>query len=128
VTLGRTEEDIIQDLHSVVKQLINHEREARQLLVQQQGVRLEDRIFRSYGILKYSRVIESKEAAKCLSDLRLAIDLGYIKELSTTVINELMVLTQPGFLQQYAQEILTPDKRDIKRASIIRERLNIEES
>ncbi len=127
VTLGRSEQDIIQDLHSVVKQLINHEREARQLLIKQSGIRLEDRIYRSYGILKYSRIIESKEAAKCLSDLRLAIDLGYIQDLSTTVINELMILTQPGFLQQYAQEILTPEKRDVKRASIIRERLSIEE-
>ena len=127
VTLGRSEQDIIQDLHSVVKQLINHEREARQLLIKQSGIRLEDRIYRSYGILKYSRIIESKEAAKCLSDLRLAIDLGYIQDLSTTVINELMILTQPGFLQQYAQEILTPEKRDAKRASIIRERLSIEE-
>jgi len=127
VTLGRSEQDIIHDLHGVVKQLINYERKARQSLIEQSGIRLEDRIFRSYGTLKYSRVIESQEAAKCLSDLRLAIDLGYIQDLSTTAVNELMILTQPGFLQQYTQEILTPEKRDVKRASIIRERLSIED-
>ncbi|WP_440897226.1 protein arginine kinase [Amphibacillus sp. Q70] len=127
VTLGRSEQDIIQDLHSVVEQLIARERDARQMLIDQSGLRLEDRIFRSYGILKHSRIIESKEAAKCLSDLRLAIDIGYIKNLSTAILNELMTLTQPAFLQQYAQETLTPEQRDMKRATIIRERLRLEE-
>lgn len=127
VTLGRSERDIIQDLHSVVEQLIARERDARQMLIDQSELRLEDRIFRSYGILKHSRIIESKEAAKCLSDLRLAIDIGYIKNLSTAILNELMILTQPAFLQQYAQETLIPEQRDMKRATIIRERLRLEE-
>lgn len=126
VTLGRSEQDIVADLQSVVKQLISRERYARQLLTKQSNLRLEDRIFRAYGILKHSRIIESKEATKYLSDLRLAIDLGYIKNVSSIILNELMVLTQPGFLQQYAQTTLSPEQRDIKRASIIRERLSIE--
>jgi len=126
VTLGRTEQDIIEDLSSVIEQLINQERYARQLLMEKSTLQLEDRIFRSYGILKYSRIIESKEAAKCLSDLRLAIDVGYINNLSTTILNELMVLTQPGFLQRYAGKPLTADQRDVKRATVIRERLRLE--
>ncbi|WP_017473698.1 protein arginine kinase [Amphibacillus jilinensis] len=128
ITLGRSEQDIIEDLQSVVEKLIEQERFARELLVEQSELRLEDRVFRSYGILKYSRIIESKEAAKCLSDLRLGIDVGYFKHLSRSILNELMVLTQPAFLQQYAQETLTPKQRDIKRATIIRERLRLEES
>lgn|SRR5690625_1805461 len=127
VTLGRSEQDIVADLQSVVDQLINQETHARQQIIEQSSLQLEDRIFRSYGILKHSRIIGSKEASKCLSDLRLAIDLGYIKNISATILNELMVLTQPGFLQQYAQEVLSPQQRDVKRASIIRERLQIEE-
>ncbi|SEO77257.1 protein arginine kinase [Amphibacillus marinus] len=128
VTLGRSESDIIEDLHSVVEKLIERERYARKVLVEQSELRLEDRVFRSYGVLKYSRIIESKEAAKCLSDLRLGIDVGYIKHLSTSILNELMVLTQPAFLQQYAQQALTAQQRDIKRATIIRERLGLEKS
>ncbi|SDC53001.1 protein arginine kinase [Pelagirhabdus alkalitolerans] len=128
VTLGRSEEDIIQDLNSVVTKLIERERYARNLLVEQSEYRLEDRIFRSYGILKHSRIMESKEAAKCLSDLRLGIDVGFINHLSTSILNELMVLTQPAFLQQYAKQPLSAEKRDVKRASIIRERLNLEEA
>lgn len=126
VTLGRSELDIIEDLQSVVEKLIEQERQARQLLVDQSELRLEDRVFRSYGTLKYSRILESKEAATCLSDLRLGIDVGYISHISKTILNELMILTQPGFLQQFAKEKLTANERDIRRASIIRERLNSE--
>ncbi|WP_407272942.1 protein arginine kinase [Radiobacillus sp. PE A8.2] len=127
ITLGRSEKDIVEDLESVVKKLIEQERKARQLLMENSELRLEDRIFRSYGVLKHSRIIESKEAATCLSDVRLGIDEGFINHISKTILNELMVLTQPGFLQQYAKRNLTPDERDILRASIIRERLQLEE-
>lgn len=126
ITLGRSEQDIIEDLQSVVEKMIERERFARKMLVEQSALRLEDRIFRSYGTLKYSRIMESKEAATCLSDLRLGIDVRYIDHLSKTILNELMVLTQPGFLQQYAKETLNAQQRDIRRASIIRERLSLE--
>ncbi|WP_223703269.1 protein arginine kinase [Sutcliffiella deserti] len=123
LTLGKSEEDIVNDLLSVVQQLIAQERSAREALVKTSNIQLEDRVYRSYGILANSRVIETKEAAKCLSDVRLGIDLGYIENISKSILNELMILTQPGFLQQYAGGPLRPNERDIRRASLIRERL-----
>ena len=58
-----------------------------------------------------------------ISDVRLGIDLGLIQGVSANILNELIVLTQPGFLQQYAGELLSPEKRDERRAKLIRERL-----
>lgn len=126
ITLGKSEDDIVEDLLSVVHQLIDKERSAREALYKTSQIPLEDRVFRSLGTLTYSRIIESKEAAKCLSDVRLGIDLNIIKDISRNILNELMILTQPGFLQQYAGGALRPDERDIRRASLIRERLNLE--
>lgn len=128
ITLGKSEEDIVEDLLRVVHQIIAQEKVAREELVQTSGIRLEDRVFRSYGVLRYSRVIESKEAAKCLSDMRLGIDLGFIKDVPRTILNQLMILTQPGFLQQYAGGFLGPFERDLRRASLIRERLEMDDS
>ncbi|TFB14756.1 protein arginine kinase [Filobacillus milosensis] len=126
MTLGKSEEDIVEDLKSVVKQVIENERRAREWIMEQLGIQLEDRIFRSYGILANSRIIQSKEAAKCLSDVRLGIDLGLLENISKTILNELMVLTQPAFLQQYAKKTLSPNERDVFRANLIRERLQLE--
>ncbi|WP_096186187.1 protein arginine kinase [Evansella halocellulosilytica] len=126
MTLGKSEQDIIDDLRSVVMQLIQQERSARELLLEQSKVQIEDRVYRSYGILSYSRNMESKEATQRLSDVRLGIDMGLIKGVSGKILNELMILTQPGFLQQYAGEILSPEQRDQRRALLIRERLKLE--
>lgn len=126
ITLGKSEEDIVEDLQSVVSQLIAQERSAREALAKTSNIQLEDKVFRSYGILSNCRIIESKEAASCLSDVRLGIDMGYIENISKNILNELMILTQPGFLQQYAGGPLRADERDIRRASLIRERLNLD--
>lgn len=126
ITLGKSERDIVKDLESVVSQLIEHERKARSRIMEQSSIRLEDQIYRSYGVLEHSRIIESKEAAKCLSNVRLGIDLDVIENVSRNILNELMVLTQPGFLQQYAGKILKPNERDVLRASLIRERIQLE--
>src|SRR5690625_594339 len=126
MTLGKSEEDIVEDLQSIVRQLIDHERKARAHIIEQSKTHMEDKIYRSYGVLEYSRIIESKEAAECLSNVRLGIDLGIIKNVNRNILNELMILTQPGFLQQYANKVLTPDERDILRAELIRKRLQLE--
>ena len=125
-TLGKSETDIVHDLTIVVQQIIAQERLAREALVSTMNIQLEDRVYRSLGVLAHSRIIETKEAAKCLSDVRLGIDLGYIKNISKTILNELMILMQPGFLQQYAGAELHPQERDYRRATFIRERLNME--
>ncbi|MFC5733879.1 protein arginine kinase [Cytobacillus gottheilii] len=126
MTLGKSEEDIAEDLKSVVSQLISQERSAREALAKTSNIQLEDRVFRSYGTLLNCRIIETKEAARCLSDVRLGIDMGYIENVSENILNELMILTQPGFLQQYAGGPLRPQERDIRRATLIRERLQME--
>ncbi|HEY0829314.1 MAG TPA: protein arginine kinase [Bacilli bacterium] len=123
ITLGQSEDEIIDNLYSVARQLIEHERAARGKLLIDSKPRIMDRVSRSYGILSHAAIIDSKEAAQRLSDVRLGIDLELIRNVSATVINELMVMTQPGFLQQNAGKEFTADERDIRRAEMIRERL-----
>ncbi|WP_124726369.1 protein arginine kinase [Staphylospora marina] len=126
VTLGQSEEEIIDNLQGVVRQMIEHEQAARRKLLELSRVQLDDRVHRSYGILAHSRIIDSKEAMMRLSDVRLGIDLGLIRGVSANVMNELMVMTQPGFLQQYAGQRLSAEQRDVRRAKLIRERLELE--
>ncbi|TCS81581.1 protein arginine kinase [Tepidibacillus fermentans] len=122
ITLGQSEEDIIENLYGVVKQIIDHEKQARSLLLRDSRIQIEDRVGRAYGTLLHAKIIDSKEAMGRLSDVRLGIDLKMIDSISPNIFNELMVLIQPGFLQHYAGE-MTPFERDIKRAEIIRRKL-----
>jgi protein arginine kinase len=128
ITLGETEEEIIGNLTSVVNQLIDHERAARRVLLQENRETLEDRVCRSFGILAYARRMDSRETLQRLSDVRLGIDLGIIKGVSSGILKELMVMTQPAFLQKYFNQELSPGERDIRRAAMIRERLRLDDT
>jgi protein arginine kinase len=128
VTLGESEEEIIGNLSNVVAQLIDHERAARRMLLQQNREGLEDRVCRSFGILAYARRMDSKETLQRLSDVRLGIDLGIIKGVSSGILKELMVMTQPAFLQKYYNQDLSPAERDVRRAALIRERLRLDDT
>jgi len=110
-------------LYSVVKQIIEHEKAARKRLLEESRLRIEDRVRRSYGILSYASIMDSKEAAQRLSDVRLGSDLGILPDVKPQVLNELLVMTQPGFLQQTFSEKMSPEQRDFRRAELIRKQL-----
>lgn len=126
ITLGQSEEEIIDKLQGVVRQMIEHEQHARTRLREMSAIQLEDRVCRSYGQLAFARIIDSREATNYLSDVRLGVDMGLIHGVPASVMNELMVMIQPGFLQQYAGGRLSPEERDARRALLIRERLSME--
>lgn len=125
ITLGRSEEEIINNLLAVVKQIIQQERQARERLRQEWGEQLSDKIWRSYGILRYAQMITSQEAINLLSNVRLGVDLGLLQGVESTVLNELMVLMRPAYLQKLAGKELSPMERDVRRAKLIRERLKL---
>lgn len=125
ITLGKSELEILDELQTVVQQIIQKERKARQQLFDRAPIALEDRLYRSLGTLLYARVLTSEEAATCLSNVRLAVDLQMIQYLSLAQLNECMLLIQPGFIQQYANTPLKPEERDIFRAKLLQEKLNM---
>jgi protein arginine kinase len=123
ITLGQSESEIIENLYGVVLQIIQHEKTAREKLISESRLRMMDRVMRSYGILSQAYIIDSKEAAQRLSDVRLGVDLGLIEGVSTQALNELNVMTQPGFLQKKFSSSMSPAERDMYRAKLIRERM-----
>jgi len=123
VSLGHKEEDIIDNIDRIIKQIVDHERSARETLLLQNREALEDRIWRAYGTLKSAHIITSTETIDLLSLARLGVDLGVIKQADRTLINELFVITQPAHLQKLEKKKLTPNQRDVKRAEIVREKL-----
>jgi len=123
VTLGRTEQEIIDNTEKITNQIIEHEEKARQVLMKENKIQLEDQIMRAYATLTHARVITSKEALELLSLVRLGVGIGLLKEISLKDINELLVISQPAHIQLLAGEVLTAPARDVKRALIIQKKL-----
>ena len=123
VSLGHSEEDLIQNINGLIRQVIEQEEQARQALLVQNRPMLEDKIYRSYGLLKNVHIISSGETIDLLSMVRLGVDTGLLKDVDRTAINELFIMIQPAHLQKIEGKKLATAERDIKRASVIRERL-----
>ncbi|ADL42921.1 ATP:guanido phosphotransferase [Caldicellulosiruptor obsidiansis OB47] len=120
ITLGQPEEDIIANVISITNQIIEQEQQARLRLLSENRAFVEDKVYRAYGILKYARNISSNEALKLISDVRMGISMGIIKETTIDNLDVLLNLIQPAIIQDYFGREMTPEERDIKRAELIR--------
>ncbi len=123
VTLGRTEKEIIENINSVTRQIIEQEQQARQVLLTNAKAQIEDRIYRAYGILTQARLLNTQEAMELLSDLRLGVGLGLLTKVSAPQLNQLTVLAQPAAVQGIMNQELPPQNRDYYRAALLREKL-----
>lgn len=118
-TLGVSEEEIINNMKIIVEKIIEQERLARKYLAKH-SIELEDKVYRSFGIISNCKKISSEEAREILSDVKLGTDLGIIKELDDLKVKKLYLYTKPANLQKYLGEVNDNYERDIKRAEVIK--------
>lgn len=123
ISLGPSEDEIIESINGLIRQIIEQENQARQALLSKNRPLLEDRINRSLGILKSARIITSQETIELLSMVRLGSDLDMIKGVNRRAINELFIITQPAHLQKIENKKISAEERDLKRAELIRDKL-----
>ncbi len=123
MTLGETETAIVERLEKVLAQIIEHEENARESLLEKKPKLVYNHIGRAYGILANAHSISSKETMNLLSLLRLGVDLGLFPGVDRALADELFILTQPAHLQKQQSEKLSAEERDLLRADMLRERL-----
>jgi protein arginine kinase len=124
ITLGVSESDIVNEFSdSIVPKIVEYEKLARTELLTKQTNAVDDKIQRALGVLRSARLISSQEALFLLSQIRMGVNLGRVKNISIATINELFMLTQPAHLQLNKGTELDPDSRDAVRAEIIRSKL-----
>jgi protein arginine kinase len=122
-TLGVSEEEILSHIERVAKEIIEGEAAARQRLVDEAADMIEDKIWRAYGILRHARVLTSDEVMNLLSAVRLGHAMKIIDFLDVSLINEILLLSQPAHLQKYYGERMDHNRRDFVRAQMVREKL-----
>lgn len=125
VTLGKSEEEILDLLDRVVPKIVAYERAVREHLLEKDRLRLEDKICRAFGVLRSARSITSDETMDLLSAVRLGVNLGLLHDVGMSTVNELFILTQPAHLQRLEKRDLTPEERDAARADFIRKHLHL---
>ncbi len=124
-TLGRSEKQIIQDFREqIIPDIIQFEKAAREALLEKRVDIVDDKVFRSLGLLRSARLISTSETLFHLSLIRLGIHLGRLPELGIQKVNELFLFSQSAHLQKAAGHEMNPDERAKARAELIRSKLN----
>jgi len=125
-TLGKSEEELIEHLDKIVRQVIQYEDQARQVLLRDAPQVTEDKIWRAYGLLRYARSLPFEELMNLLSGIRLGVGLKLLPELRVYTLNKLMIFTQTAHLEQAAGRDLPPSECDVHRAAYVRRILSKE--
>ena len=121
MTLGETEAAIVERLEKVLSQIIEHEENSRQILMEQRPKVIYNHIGRAYGILANAHSITSKETMNFLSLFRLGVDMGVFPGVDRSLVDELFLTTQPAHLQRKLSDKMTAEERDIVRADMLRD-------
>ncbi|HEX6535642.1 MAG TPA: protein arginine kinase [Gemmatimonadaceae bacterium] len=122
-TLGRSEEEIIDQLMYVLRTVISREEDARRVLLRDAGYIIEDKLWRAYGTLRYARSLTFDEAMNYLSGVRLAVGLKLIAGLSVYTLNKLLIFSQSAHLAQAEGKALTDGEANLVRARYVRQLL-----
>ena len=122
VTLGRSEEQIRDEVEQAVGQVVTWERKVRDALLRgERRTRTLDRVFRSLGTLQQARLLSSDECATCLSAIRFGIQQGLITGIGYPELHRALLLSQRAHLRQKFTDAEDPTRRDHHRANLVRE-------
>ncbi|NLV59923.1 MAG: protein arginine kinase [Clostridiales bacterium] len=123
VTLGRTEKEIIDGVIAVGTQLIDMEQSLRQRAVAEASLSLQDRVLRSYGLLRYARQMDANEFMEHWSKLRLGCALSLLP-VPLSVADSLLTIAQDAHAKRYRANKNPSLSTDQARSEIIRSHLN----
>lgn len=97
-TLGVEPAALVAGLAGAARELCDWESQARQGLFSGARSLLEDKIWRSFGILRHARLLTAPEAFLHASLLRLGAGVGLVP-VSVSVLNEILIQCQPAHAQ-----------------------------
>ena len=126
VTLGSSEEDLIADLEELVPCIVAFERRVRAELLKEQRAGLEDRVQRSFGMLRGARSLATDVALLHLSNVRLGVLLGLLAGIDLQELAQIAVQIQKGHVHMLvgdgAGRLSEATERDRQRAVLLRRR------
>lgn len=117
VTLGVTEEQILNEVEEIVEKVCKLELAHRDELKNgPEALDIRDECMRAYGILTNCAKLSTEELVRYAACVKLGACLGYIPLNDVTLIDELLVKMRPSNVNAAASKELTPVERDVYRA------------
>jgi protein arginine kinase len=115
-TLGVSEQEVIQILEKIARQLEAQEQNLRRYSIDHHRIWAEDICYKAYGNLRYSRLMNLQTATHLLSQLRWGQEEQVIQFEKYCNFYELMIGIQPANLSVFFEKQLEGEEQDQARA------------
>jgi protein arginine kinase len=122
-TMGAHEEEFIASTQKIIKDVANHERIARERVLNDAKLELTDKIYRAYGILLHARTLSITECLNLTSAIRIGINSNLFDTVTIEELNRITILALPAHLQVYYGARLDESEISVARANLVRELL-----
>ena len=118
--LGLSEQQLVDHLNETVERIIAYEQLARQSMMTKSRTRLEDKIFRAWGLLTHARSLTSDELIDQLSWIRLGAGIGILTWRNWKMLDRILLQSQPAHIQLQNAHAEDVEARDQLRADLVR--------
>lgn len=120
VTLGVSEETILNQVETVVSKIVEMEAaERKRLKNSTEAIFIKDKCLRAYGVLTNCVLLNCDEMDALCTDVKLGACLGYLKISDFAAIDGLTLKMKPSNLNVLAGRRLAPQERDEYRAHYV---------
>ena len=116
--LGLTEEDIIDKLKDSVINVIKEEKKYREVLLSKCRYEIEDKIFRSLGLLNSAVLLDYKEMLEHLSMVRLGVEL-LLLDIDKAKLNKILICSSDTGIQNRFDTLLSQKEIKHQRAKLV---------
>ncbi len=122
-TLGKSEGELLDHLGRLVRQVMEYEERARDVLRRDAPNALDDKVWRAWGLLRHARSMSFEETLNLLSGVRLGQGMGILPDVPLHTLNRLLVLAQNAHVARAAGTDLDDDLLPVHRAQLVRQML-----
>jgi len=125
--LGNSEQEIIEKSQGAIREVVEKEFEAREVLFREAPIEMEDKIWRAYGVLKHSRILSVSQLLNLTSILRLGLERGFdLDGLNIDTINGIIAAALQGNVALLLETVPTESSElDVQRATVVRSILGL---
>jgi protein arginine kinase len=125
ITLGEKESQTLLNLERVIRQVLEQEEAARELLLRDAGDQVRDKVQRALGVLTHAHLLSSQEVVGLASAVRLGVTLRLPEMPPLRALNALLLRVQPAHLQLREGREMNSQERNACRAVRVREWLTL---
>ncbi len=101
-SFGMSENDILNTMSYILNNFIEQELDLRESVISKYKTSIEDKVYRSYNVLKSARLISYQEAKNALLWLRVAVFYDILDVVNIDTINKMLLFLKKGHLDNFS--------------------------